>query len=161
MKCDNSNSFNNLNRSCSAKNEEEEEEVKEETTIQQEMIERNQLRGVMIGRGAWSTPFMFANADKLIYGEKNPGISRREALHSYIEYAEYQMSLDTKNTSRQRLSIKTLMKPCMNLFKGEPGGNLFRRRIDEGINIKKLSNIREIVLNAMEEVDQEAVDRTF
>ena len=161
IKCDNSNSFNNLNRSCSAKNEEEEEEVKEETTIQQEMIERNQLRGVMIGRGAWSTPFMFANADKLIYGEKNPGISRREALHSYIEYAEYQMSLDARNTSRQRLSIKTLMKPCMNLFKGEPGGNLFRRRIDEGINIKKLSNIREIVLNAMEEVDQEAVDRTF
>jgi tRNA-dihydrouridine synthase A len=124
-----------------------------------EVGERNHLRGAMIGRGAWSTPFMFANADNLIYGEKNPGISRREALYSYIEYAEHQMSMDENKTSRQKLN--NLMKPCMNLFKGELGGNLFRRRIDEGANVKKLVNVREILLNAMEEVDQEALDRTY
>ena len=43
----------------------------------------------MIGRGAWSKLFQFANADKVIYGEKNPGISRHEVPESYIDYAEY------------------------------------------------------------------------
>ena len=119
----------------------------------------NVLRGAMIGRGAWSNPFQFANADKVIYGEKNPGISRHEALESYIDYAEYHMSENDGKLSRQ--CLQRLLKPCMNLFAGEPGGNLFRRRIDESVNIKRKNDIRSIILEALEEVDQVAVDKIY
>ena len=119
----------------------------------------NVLRGAMIGRGASSNPFQFANADKVIYGEKNPGISRHEALESYIEYAEYHMSENDGKLSRQ--CLQRLLKPCMNLFAGEAGGNLFRRRIDESVNIKRKNDIRSIILEALEEVDQVAVDKIY
>ena len=49
----------------------------------------------------------------------------------------------------------------MNLFAGEPGGNLFRRRIDESVNIKRKNDIRSIILEALEEVDQVAVDKIY
>ena len=63
--------------------------------------------------GGRVNPFQFANADKVIY-RKNPGISRHEALESYIDYAEYHMSENDGKLSRQ--CLQRLLKPCMNLF---------------------------------------------
>ena len=68
--------------------------------------------------------------------------------------------LKTMETS-SRQCLQRLLKPCMNLFAGEPGGNLFRRRIDESVNIKRNNDIRSIILEALEEVDQVAVDKIY
>ena len=69
------------------------------------------------------------------------------------------MSENDGKLSRQ--CLQRLLKPCMNLFAGEAGGNLFRRRIDESVNIKRKNDIRSIILEALEEVDQVAVDKIY
>jgi tRNA-dihydrouridine synthase A len=47
--------------------------------------------GVMIGREAIGRPWIFSQADKRIFGEAyNVGLSRREIITRYAEYAEEQ-----------------------------------------------------------------------
>lgn len=38
------------------------------------------LKGCMIGRAAYETPWLFADVDRVFYGKKNLGYSRREIL---------------------------------------------------------------------------------
>lgn len=42
----------------------------------------------MIGRAAYSTPFMFSDFDRIFYNKPNPGYSRKEILSMWGDYGD-------------------------------------------------------------------------
>ena len=42
----------------------------------------------MIGRGAYSNPWFFRNADSRYFGKEDPGLCRLEILEDYAEYCD-------------------------------------------------------------------------
>jgi tRNA-dihydrouridine synthase A len=51
-----------------------------------------ELQGCMLGRQAYSTPLMFANADSRFFGAKDPGTTRRQILDRYLDYCDWVQS---------------------------------------------------------------------
>lgn len=81
------------------------------------------LDGVMIGRAAYETPAIFADADRRIYGEDNPGLSMLEVVESMIPYIEARVAAGTPQ--------KCITRHMMNLFKGMSGARRWRRTLSE------------------------------
>lgn len=46
------------------------------------------IRSVMMGRAAMNNPWVFADADRVLFNTPNPGLSRREVLMQYAEYCD-------------------------------------------------------------------------
>ncbi|EFJ43435.1 hypothetical protein VOLCADRAFT_43118, partial [Volvox carteri f. nagariensis] len=87
--------------------------------------------GVMIGRGAYNDPWgCLADADRAVYGEPyNPAPSRRWVIERYREYAESMVGRYPDGHADP--SIRTLMRPLLNLFHGEPGCKRWKNEVDE------------------------------
>jgi tRNA-dihydrouridine synthase A len=79
--------------------------------------------GVMLGRAAYQTPYMLAEADQRLFGEKGRGPSRAEVIRRFADYAA------CKLTKGVRLSSMT--RHILGLYHAEPGGRLFRRMLSE------------------------------
>ncbi|MCL2207078.1 MAG: tRNA dihydrouridine(20/20a) synthase DusA [Fibromonadales bacterium] len=77
--------------------------------------------GVMIGRAACETPWILANADSEIYGEKLDAKSRDEILEKFLPYAKLQIE--------KGVPPSFLRKPLMGLFHGMPGAKKYRESI--------------------------------
>eukprot|EP01034_Spumella_vulgaris_P036558 gene36558-45085_t len=73
------------------------------------------VRGVMIGRAAIDEPYYWRHIDSRVFGGKDPGLTRRQILTLYGQYAEEQEAAD--GIRRRNL----LLKPLHNLFHGEIG----------------------------------------
>lgn len=99
----------------------------------------NFLDGVMIGRAAYENPFLFANADSVVYDQEDPGLTRREVVEAMIPYIE--------RVHREGTPIKCVTRHMLNLFKGQPGGKRWRRSISES---RELSDIRSVLYGALD-----------
>jgi hypothetical protein len=95
------------------------------------------LSSVMIGRAAYTTPWMLADADRLIFGQRNPGLSRREVIAAYVAYATQQLPAEVPADERAALpsiyATHVVMRPLLNLFHGCDGGARFHRRDDDPV----------------------------
>ncbi|GFR50100.1 hypothetical protein Agub_g12245, partial [Astrephomene gubernaculifera] len=92
------------------------------------------IEGVMIGRGAYNDPWgCLADADRAVFGEAaNPAPSRRWVIQRYREYAEPMVGRwFVKPDGHADPSIRTLMRPLLNLFHGEPGCKRWKNAVDE------------------------------
>ncbi len=78
--------------------------------------------GVMVGRAMWDYPWRWAEADRLLWGDRRSP-NRAEVL---AEYEKYLLAGIEQGTP-----LRVLLRPLFNLFKGESGGRLWRRRLDE------------------------------
>lgn len=108
--------------------------------------------GVMIGRGAYNNPWQFADADRQFFGCKNPGLSRREIVEEYVEYAH-----EMNATGIHGTSIPFLMKPLHNFFTGcPPAENKAYKRKLNGL-LEQYSKTR----NSFEEIIWTAIDGTI
>lgn len=83
------------------------------------------VAGVMVGRSIVNTPHIWRSIDSQIYKKNDPAVSRRTILEKYALYAQEMEDLEGPRIRH------ALIKPILNLFVSEPGGRLFRRRIDE------------------------------
>lgn len=83
------------------------------------------LDGVMIGRAAYSDPWILAEADRRIYGQPTPVPDRRQVLEAYIPFVERQLA--------QGVGLGWLVRPIMGLFQGVPGARVWRRRLSDGL----------------------------
>ena len=81
------------------------------------------LDGVMMGRMAYSNPYILAGVDQQLYGETTPVASRDTVLQGYLSYVQDQLD--------QGVRLSTLAKPVVGLFHGEPRSRLWRRHISE------------------------------
>ena len=83
---------------------------------------------VMVGRLAYSHPYVFAAADQRIYGDKRPVISRHAAIEAYMPYVEEQLA--------QGVPLRRLARFLVGVFHQQPGARQWRRYLSEqaGIN---------------------------
>mmetsp|Transcript_3350 Transcript_3350/g.5211 ORF Transcript_3350/g.5211 Transcript_3350/m.5211 type:complete len:528 (+) Transcript_3350:99-1682(+) len=93
------------------------------------------LHGIMVGRAVINAPYKWCRTDSLIYGTPDPGISRRDLL---LQYADYAAAEEAEIGPR---ITRTLIKPILNLFHAEPKGKLFRNLIDQLLKDGKVSSM--------------------
>ncbi|MDR1811385.1 MAG: tRNA dihydrouridine(20/20a) synthase DusA [Candidatus Fibromonas sp.] len=74
--------------------------------------------GAMIGRAAYETPWIFANADSEIYGAPPVNNTRPDVLEKFLPYARFQF--------KKGVPPNTITRPLMGLFHGMPGAKKYR-----------------------------------
>ena len=83
--------------------------------------------GVMMGREAYSNPYIMAQVDQAFYGERAKPRTRDEVLADYIKYADQRL----ENGSR----LNHLSKHIVGLYHGEPRSRLWRRHISQNAHV--------------------------
>ncbi|CBJ49172.1 FAD binding / catalytic/ tRNA dihydrouridine synthase [Ectocarpus siliculosus] len=109
--------------------------------------------GVMVGRSWSSNPWYWSQADSMLFGAKDPGLTRREVLERYAEYGERQ----EKACGEKWLACRRrLAKPIWHMFHGEKGGKKFRVAL-EGM-LREDKSFGEIVQKSLLAMPQDQVD---
>ncbi|MBT7565572.1 MAG: tRNA dihydrouridine(20/20a) synthase DusA, partial [Porticoccaceae bacterium] len=93
------------------------------TTLEQSIKHLNHLDGVMMGREAYTNPYILATVDQDIYGASHPVKSREKIAEQFLDYIDNEMSKGTK--------LHAMTRHILGLFHGMPGARLFRRHISE------------------------------
>lgn len=93
------------------------------TTLEQSETLLTQVDGVMIGREAYSNPYLLAEVDKRIYGVSRPIPSRNEVMEQFMDYCEAQLAKGAR--------LNHLTRHILGLYQGLPGARQFRRVISE------------------------------
>ena len=94
-------------------------------TIEEAQSHLDKVDGVMIGRSAYETPYIMAEADRLIYGDDTPVTSRHEAIEKFMPYVEDQMTKD--------VYVRHMAKHLFGLFQGIRGAKAWRRYLGENM----------------------------
>ncbi len=79
--------------------------------------------GVMLGRAVYHNPYMLAEADRLVFGDTHPVLTRREVLDAFLPYVEKELARGAR--------LQGISRHILGLFHGAPGGRLWRRHLSE------------------------------
>ena len=79
--------------------------------------------GVMIGRAAYRTPYMLAEADRLIFGIDEPPMERCGIVLSWLPYLEEHLA--------EGVPLARMSRHMIGLYHGEPGARIWRRLLTE------------------------------
>ena len=93
------------------------------TTIEQSLAHLQHLDGVMVGREAYTNPYLLATVDQAIYGTTDPIKTRETIAEEFLEYVDNELSKGTK--------LNAMTRHILGLFHGMHGARLFRRHISE------------------------------
>jgi len=124
-------------------------------TIQDILKPENKLKGCMIGRLCYEHPWVLTDMDRVFFGQKNLGYSRREILEIWAEYGQKMMDEGIEK------SHFNLIKPIINLFAFEKEGGTYRKSLSDHESFRKSNNFREFIYAALEKfekVNPEALD---
>jgi len=80
-----------------------------------------QVDGVMMGRVAYQSPAMLADADRRLFGGEAREID--EVVEAYLDYVARELQRGTP--------LNAMTKHMLGLFNGRPGARLFRRHLSE------------------------------
>ncbi len=105
------------------------------------------LDAVMIGRAAYETPYTFAAADALFYGEAHVP-TRREVVEAFKPYVAEQL--------KRGVPLNSLTRHTLGLFAGCPGARAWRRHLSE--NAHKAGAGLEVLDDALSAVPDEVLD---
>ncbi len=103
--------------------------------------------GVMIGRAAYDRPFIFADADRRLYGAGDPAPTRRRVVEALVPYLEH--------WQRRGLAVGHLTRHVLQLFAEQPGARAWRRYLSR--NAPRAGP--EILRDALARVPAEVLDR--
>jgi len=93
------------------------------TTLEQSKNLLQHLDGVMVGREAYSNPYLLARVDQEIYGVDRPVISRDQVMEIFTAYCEEQLAKGVR--------LNHITRHVLGLYQGQPGARKFRRIISE------------------------------
>ena len=79
--------------------------------------------GVMIGREAYSNPYLFAAVDQLFYGATAEPLSGKMVIAKYLPYVAEQLA--------KGVPLRRLTRHLVGLFQGQPGARRWRRYLSE------------------------------
>lgn len=79
--------------------------------------------GVMMGREAYSNPYIMAQVDARLYGDDGAVLSRDDVLEKFIAYAQLRIDDGAR--------LNHLTRHIVGLFHGEPRSRLWRRYLSE------------------------------
>ncbi len=82
-----------------------------------------EVDGVMIGRAAYQSPYILAEADRRFFGEAGEPLSREEIVEAYLPYVEARLS--------EGVPLKSMTRHMLGLFNGLPGARAWRRHLSE------------------------------
>ena len=83
--------------------------------------------GVMLGRAAYADPWLLADADRCLFGAKNPVEVRQEAVDALLPYAA--------RLAAGGIRLHALARHVHGLFQGCPGARAFRRHLAENAHL--------------------------
>lgn len=81
------------------------------------------LDGVMIGREAYTNPYLLSQVDTMLYGQPEVALTEHEVVRAMIPYIEQQM--------RQGARFWHIARHMLGLFQGQPGARQWRRLLSE------------------------------
>lgn len=109
------------------------------TTLADTEQQLAQVDGVMVGREAYSNPYLLAGVDQLIFGDNEQAPSRLEIAEAYIHYCQQQINQGSR--------LHHLSRHMLGLFQGEKGARQFRRHISE--NAHKPDTNHQVLVDAL------------
>jgi tRNA-dihydrouridine synthase A len=80
--------------------------------------------GAMIGRAAYSDPFLLADADRRVFGADRAPPTRRAVVAAMLPYIAAERERGTP--------LSAMTRHLLGLFQGVPGARAWRRRLTEG-----------------------------
>ena len=83
----------------------------------------NHIDGVMMGREAYTNPYILAEVDKLVYGDEAQVLTRHQAVRAMFDYIENHM-LDGGR-------FWQVVRHMLGIFQGMPGARGYRRYLSE------------------------------
>jgi tRNA-dihydrouridine synthase A len=113
-------------------------------TLQQTQSHLEHVDAVMIGRAAYDTPYLFADVDRLFFGEDGAAKTRSQVIHAMLPYVEY--------WTTQGLKLNSITRHMLMLFHGQPGSRSWKRLITE--NACRAGASVEVLKDALAEVEQ-------
>ena len=93
------------------------------TDLEQSRRHLAQLDGVMVGREAYTNPYLLATVDQQIYGSNRPIKSREKIAEELLDYVDNELSKGTK--------LQAMTRHILGLYHGMPGARQYRRHISE------------------------------
>lgn len=88
-----------------------------------EQARDNGVDGAMMGRAAYETPYVLAEADRVIFGDTREPPSRDEVITSFLPYITDQVG--------RGVPLNAITRHILGLFHGEPGARIWRRHLSE------------------------------
>ncbi len=92
-------------------------------TLDEALEHLQHVDAVMIGRAAWDDPYLFAHADRRIFGDTAPAPTRQQVVEAMKPYFADQLARGT--------SPHLVLRPMMSLFSGQPGTRRWKRTLTE------------------------------
>lgn len=120
--------------------------------------EHPELLGVMMGRAAYQSTWIFGDVDRKLFGVANPLNSRKDILRKYGEFADYTLA------TIKHFKIPTLVRPLLGLFARERGFKAMKRFMSEKknyVNEKSFSSFMEKLIEIMEQVNSEGLNQKY
>jgi len=105
--------------------------------------------GVMVGRAAYETPYVLADADRRFFGASEPPLDRHAVVEAMLPYIEAQRS--------RGAPLNAITRHMLGLFQGLPGARAWRRHLSENVHSPDAGP--EVVLAAMAHVPRAASTR--
>ncbi len=96
-------------------------------TLTQAKAQLGHVDAVMIGRAAYDTPFLFAEADQIIFGESTAVPTRQQVVEAMLPYID--------RWTHQGTKLHSITRHMLNLFHGQPGSRIWKRTITEGASV--------------------------
>ncbi len=83
------------------------------------LAETQTLDGAMLGRAAYQTPWVLAEADSRVFGEPDRGLTRAGVVQAYLPYIEAQLARGVR--------LNAITRHMLGLYHGLPGAREWRR----------------------------------
>jgi tRNA-dihydrouridine synthase A len=114
------------------------------TSLDQAEQQLSQVDGVMIGREAYHNPWILAEADRRIFGDRVPSPERQEIIQRLLPFVDSALS--------EGVPLNRITRHILGLFHGCPGARRFRRLLSEGAHLPDAD--RHLITQAANEVRQ-------
>lgn len=96
------------------------------TTLTQCQEQIDKTDGVMVGREAYSNPYLLAQVDQCFYDDNHPIPSRQQIAGEYVNYCKQQMAEGAR--------LHHMARHLLGLYQGQPGARKFRRHLSENMH---------------------------
>ena len=111
--------------------------------------------GVMMGREAYSNPYILSQVDEMLYQDDSSILSREAVLKNYMEYCKDRLSEGTR--------LNHLSRHIVGLFHGEPNSRLWRQHISDhahqkgaGLEVLFDAQLKQQQANQYQQIRQQA-----
>jgi len=117
------------------------------STLDQVVEQLHHVDGVMIGRAAYDNPFVFAKADRRVFGDARPSATRRQVVENMIPYLQ--------RWTAQGGAPHHTTRHMLTLFVGQPGTKRWKQRLSGA----REQPSAELLRRALQEVPPTVLDR--